>query len=200
MNIGCRELCRWVVVLTMVVLAPFAIAHAETVNIMGTMQASVSDVFSIRFYTDANVLYSTNLPFTNIDPTRSMCYVDTRSAGDGKSDTGIMCESNLGVTWYLKMSVTTTSMPAFPLQNFKFYMDKPWSNLLQGPSNGSLGYPVGWNPVPTSASVIYASGQADENNAGFGTLATLSFAINPQGLSSGVNYRMSVTYTLTTSP
>ncbi|MDP2912905.1 MAG: hypothetical protein Q8N91_02740 [Candidatus Omnitrophota bacterium] len=187
-------------VLMALILSLTGAASAETVTVTGSIDVGVSDYLEISFYTDWKVLYSSAIPFTNINPTQSMCYADSRQPFDGKSDTGIMCQSNLGVTWYLKMGVATTSSPAFPLNQFKFYMGQPWSNILGSQADGTLAYSPGWNPVPQSAATIYTAGATDMNNYGYGTLATLSFVVIPEGLIAGNTYNMNITYTITTSP
>lgn len=181
-------------------LLPAISAHADTATAMAIVQAAVSDVFSIEFYTDANVLYTTNIPFTLINPTKQLCYADGRAEGDGKADTGVVCRSNLNVTWYLKMSVTATSAPAMPLANFKFYMGQPWNRTLNTTADGQLTYTPAWTPVPTASTVIYRAGVNDKNNLPYGTLGTLSFSIYPQGLIAGTTYTMNITYTIATSP
>lgn len=184
-----------------IALAVFAtIANADTATQTATMQAAVSDVFSMDFYTDANVLYTTNIPFTNIDPTKTMCYADGRAEYDGKSDTGVVCRSNLNTTWYLKMSATPVSSPPFPMANFKYYMGQPWNRTLNQAADGSLASTPGWYPVPTSAVVMYTAGINDKSNLPNGTLVTLSFSVNPQGLASGYTYTVNINYTLTVTP
>ncbi|MBI5144378.1 MAG: hypothetical protein HZA30_04860 [Candidatus Omnitrophica bacterium] len=175
-------------------------ANADTVTTTATMQAAVSDVFSMDFYTDAKVLYTTNIPFTNIDPTKSMCYADGRQEYDGKADTGVVCRSNLNTTWYLKMSATAVSSPPFPMANFKYYMGQPWNRTLNVSADGTLSNAPDWYPAPTSPVVMYTAGTNDKSNLPYGTLATLSFSVNPEGLTSGYTYTISINYTLTVTP
>lgn len=189
-----------VMFLVVSILFTAGIASAETVTVVATMQADVKGVMSIEFYNGANILYpyGATIPFTNIDPTQSMCYSDGRTLDNGKSDTGVKCQSNTGETWYLKMGVTSTGSPAFPLDHFKFYMGQPWCKGVL--ADGTLTYPEGqWYLVPQSSSTVYKAGRIDTNNYGDGTIATLSFAVNPEGLSGGANYSMKITYTMTTS-
>ena len=174
-------------------------ANADIATVTATMQAAVSDVFSIEFYTDANVLYSTNIPFTNIDPTKSLCYADSRREYDGKSDTGVVCKSNLNVTWYLKMGATT-STPTFPMANFKYYMGQPWNRNTGQQADGTLAQTPNWYSIPTAPTVVYTSGDLDKSNLPYGALATLSFAIDPRNLYSGVSYIINISYTLATAP
>jgi len=181
-------------------LLPAPAVHADTATAMATIQAGVSDIFSIEFYIDGNVLYNTNIPFTLIDPTKQMCYADSRREYDGKSDTGVLCRTNMNVPWYLKMSVANASAPALPLGNFKFYMGQPWNRTLNKSADGQLTYSPNWTAVPTAPTVIYTAGPSDKNNLPYGTLGTLSFSIYPQGLVAGSTYRVNITYTITTSP
>ena len=164
---------------------------AETVTQTATMQAAVVNIFSIEFYQDANVLYTTNIPFTNIDPARSLCYADGRSEYDGKSDTGVLCRSNLDAIWYLKMDANT-STPSFPLANFKYYMGQPWNRNTGQSADGTLAQSPDWYSVPPSPVVTYTAGTQDKNNSALGTLATLSYAVNPATLYSGVSYIINI--------
>ena len=177
-----KNIFKRVAIPACIVLMLSSAAYSETVTQVASMEAAVTTVFSLEFYTDANILYSTSIPFTNIDPTTSLCYADGRSSGDGKSDTGVLCRSNMNVTWYLKMSVITTSSPPFPLANFKYYMGQPWNMNTSSPADGTLAQSPNWYSVPTAATAVYTAGTLDKNNAALGTLATLSFAINPSGI------------------
>lgn len=177
-------------------------SFAETATQMAIMQAQVGDVFSLEFV-DSNdvpgVVHTNYIPFTQINPTMSMCYSDGRHEGDGKSDNGLLCRSNLGTVWYFKMSVTATTTPAFPLANFKFYMGRPWNRTLDKPADGTLSQSAVWHPVPTGPTVLYMAGPGDLINT-YGTLMTLSYSVFPQGLYSDITYGMTITYTVTTTP
>jgi hypothetical protein len=173
-------------------------AFADTVTQTGTMDFGVNNVFSIEFYTDANVLHGAEgVTFTNMDPSQTFCYSDGRSAGDGKSDTGVLCKTNMNQAWYLKMSVSTAS--DFNLANFKYYMGQPWNRTLNTQADGQLAQSPNWYPVPTAPLTIYTSGAADTSNLPDGTLATFSFAINPTGLVANRSYVIDITYTISTT-
>ncbi|MFH1997058.1 MAG: hypothetical protein ABIJ27_08755 [Candidatus Omnitrophota bacterium] len=169
-------------------------ARADESSLPGTMDAGAESVFSIEFYTDANVLHGAEgFSFSNINPTLSFVQADGRSSGDGKSDNGVVVKSNLGQTWYLKMSVSNST--GFNLANFKYYMGRPWNRTLGIPADGTLPAPD-WCSVPTISTTVYTAGPNDRSNLVWGTLATYSYAINPMGMRSGVVYVMNITYTI----
>ena len=56
-----------------------------------TVNVTAASAFSMEFYTDQNVIYSTTVPFSNVDPTESLVYPNGRAEDDGKSDTGGNC-------------------------------------------------------------------------------------------------------------
>ncbi len=182
------------------VIAPQALVLADTISQPADAGVTVITIFSIEFYTDANVLYSTNLPFT-ITPNKSLCYPDGRAEYDGKSDTGIICRSNLTVPWYLKLSAVAGSSPAFPMQYFKYYMGQPYNrNTDPGqPTDGTLAHKPDWYTIAASPDLVYTSG-SDYSNLPYGTLSTFCFAIDPQDLPGGKSYIVAITYTLTTTP
>jgi len=189
-----------------VFLAAFLIAitaaasHAETVTQTATMQAFVDSIFSLEFIppsTDPTILYTTDIPFTNIDASKSQCYSDGRTVNSGKNDCGLLCRTNMGQVWYLNMTVTANSMPAFPLQNFQFYMGQPTNRTRGEPSDGALSFTKDWHPVPTALTVMYTAGPKEYSNLEFGTLMTLSFAVVPRDIAAGENYYLQITYTLT---
>lgn len=187
----------YIAIMSLIAVAP---AHADTVTQIGTMEGGVYDIFTLEFYTDANVLYSTSLPFTNIDPARSLCYPDGRAEYDGKSDIGLICSTNMNTQWYLKMGATSIGAVQFPMENFKYYMSMPWDRNLGQPSSGTLAHSPAWYSISTSPDILYTSGANDLNNLPFGTLATMSFAISPSGLPAGARYTIRIDFTFTTAP
>jgi len=132
-----------------------------------------------------------------MDPSQTFCYSDGRSSGDGKSDSGVVCKTNMNVPWYLKMSATTAS--SFNIANFKYYMGQPWNRTRSASADGTLAKTPNWYSSPTSPTTMYSSGLYDNNNLPDGTLATFSFAINPAGLISSINYVIDITYTLSST-
>ena len=167
---------------------------------VATMGASVPNIFSMEFYKDSNVLHGAEgVTFTNIDLTSNFIYPDGRSSGDGKSDTGVVCKTNMNTTWYLKMSASTASN--FNLANFKYYIGQPWNRNSGAQADGQLARSPAWYSIPTTMATIYTSGNGDTNNTPFGTLATLSFVINPPtGLVVGAAYDITISYTLSATP
>ncbi|MFC1577019.1 hypothetical protein ACFL3N_01630 [Candidatus Omnitrophota bacterium] len=172
-------------------------AHCADSSSSTDFTISVQNVFSLEFYSDANVLYSTTVPFTNIDPLESIVYPDGRFQDDGKSDTALICRSNVGETWYLKMHSVTT--PPLSHDKIKFYMDKPHNRNTGEGADGSLARSPDWYSIGEDATTVYTAGYKDLSNLPFGTLATFNFAIIPTGLEGGKGYSASITYTMTSS-
>ncbi|MDD5439852.1 MAG: hypothetical protein PHS37_06680 [Candidatus Omnitrophica bacterium] len=172
-------------------------AGADTATTQADGTFDVPQVFSIAFYTDSNVLYSTGIPFSGMDSTKTWVYADGRNEGDGKSDTGCVCSSNLGVTWYLKIHAEAT--PPFSLDKIFYYFGQPWNRTLGAPADGQLARSANWYNLPGSPTVIYIAGNGDKINTPDGTLCTFSFAINPSQLAANRLYNCRIVYTLTTS-
>jgi hypothetical protein len=178
-------------------------ANADTVTQVATIEAFAVSIFSVEFYTEpGKVLYSTMLPFTNINPEQGWCYPDGRQPYDGKSDVGLIFRTNLGVPWYFKLHAQPASTPSFPMAYFKFFISQPYNRNTNPavPTDGQLHNitPGEWNTIPLAATMIYSSG-SDKNNTPFGTLATLSFAIDAQRIPNR-SYTLTITYTLSTTP
>lgn len=173
---------------------------AGAVDISSTTNVSISiqQAFSIQFYTDSNVVYSTTVPFSSIDPSQSMVYPDGRKVNDGKSDVGIICLSNAGKTWYLKLSVQTTA--SLTADKMRYYMDQPYNRNTGGRADGTLSQPARWYPLSSTPTTVYSSGAQDQSNLPFGTLVTFNYALDPSGLEAGQAYSAVITYTLTTAP
>lgn len=174
------------------------LGFADTTTTQGTGTFDVQQVFSLAFYTDANVLYSSNIPFTSMDSTKTWVYADNRRESDGKSDTALTCLSNLGVTWYLKISAQAN--PPFTLDKIFYYFGQPWNRTTSSTADGSLARPASWYNLPASSTVIYIAGNNDKINTPYGTLCSFSFAVNPSKLAANTLYTCTITYTLTTSP
>ncbi|MFC1577015.1 hypothetical protein ACFL3N_01610 [Candidatus Omnitrophota bacterium] len=187
---------RSVFLLIILAFAVSSPARADSSSGGGTMEGGSESVFSIEFYTDANVLHGAEgFSFSNVDPRQTFIQADNRSSGDGNSDNGVVVKSNLNQPWYLKMGAEATSSPNFNLANFKYYMGQPLNRTLGQPADGSYPAPA-WYSVPTGADTIYTAGANDQNNLTEGTLATFSYAINPTGMRSGIVYLMSITFTV----
>jgi hypothetical protein len=191
-----RMIAGFVIVSLLVLVTPGA--YALDTNAATTLNISVQQAFAIEFYTDSNVLYSSTVPFSNVDPTQSMVYADGRRVGDGKSDVGIICMSNAGVPWYLKIHVTSTE--PLTADKVKYYVDQPYNRNTGGRADGTLAQPAKWYPFQLSPTTIYSSGAQDQNNPPFGTLFTFNYALDPSGLEAGKAYSAAITYTLTTAP
>ena len=79
------------------------LSFADTNIVIAGGDFDVPDIWSLEFYTDENVLYTTSVPFTRVDPRDSWVESDGREANPGKSDIGLLCRTNLDTTWYMKM-------------------------------------------------------------------------------------------------
>jgi hypothetical protein len=172
--------------------------NALETSLNTSVNLTATSIFSIEFYVDQNVIYSTTVPFSNIDPTETLVYPNTRSENDGKSDTGVVCISNLGVPWHLQIQGRYSE--GLPENSLKFYYSQPWNRNTGEQTSGGLTYNAQWLAMPEEGTTIYTSGSEDTLNTPFGTLSTFSFAVDPRGLSSERTYTVSVTYTMTTTP
>lgn len=188
-----------IVILSIVILLTLPHkGNAVGSSVSTTVNVTTTSIFSAEFYTDQNVIYSTSVPFSNVDPTKSLVYPNGRSENDGKSDTGVVCIANTGVPWYLKIQGTYSEGM---LQDcVKYYYSQPWNRNTGFQTDGTLTESPQWRPIPKEATTIYTSGKSDTINTPFGTLSTFSFAVDPRGLSSERTYTLSVTYTMTTTP
>jgi len=170
----------------------FAIDNVSNVSI------SIQHVFAIEFYTDQNVLYSNVVPFTDVDPSKSIVYPDNRRENDGRSDVGVVCKSNLGGAWFLKIQLRPTGN--FEPERLKYYVDQPYNRNTGQRADGALARSANWYPFSLNPTTVYIAGAADQSNLPFGTLATFSYSLNPAGLDAGKAYSAAITYTMTTSP
>ncbi|NQU95612.1 MAG: hypothetical protein HQ549_05225 [Candidatus Omnitrophica bacterium] len=181
----------------MVMLFAIAIAGAsyaadQTLN--SNVTASVGSIFSMAFYTDANVLYSTAIPFSTVDPSSAYNYADGRAQDDGKSDVGLTIKSNQGNPWYLKIAMNAASPLLTKLAG---NMGQPTNRNWGTPADGGRTYgDLTWFDLTGAAVTLYTAGTADETNTPEGTLATLSFKVDGSGLAPGP-YTGTITYTLT---
>lgn len=177
-------------------------AEAADLSVSTDIKTTAEVAFKVAMYEPdgTHVLYSTTVPFTNIDPAATFALADGRTVNDGKSDVGLYCISSHGSPWYLKIGITAGNMPENKL---KYYLGQPyiWNGTASVPTDGTITpNPPAWAAIPKgSGTVIYSSGSMDTVNAPFGTLATINFQLDPSGISSG-NYTATVTYTMTTSP
>lgn len=158
---------------------------------------SVQTVFSLEFYTDANVIYSDTVPFTNVDPREAVVYPDNRYRDDGKSDTGVVCRSNAGVVWFLKLHAL--SAPPLTYEKIKYYTEQPYDRNTGERADGTLARSPNWYSIAPDPTTIYTAGYKDKSNLPFGTLSTFNFAINPENLEGGKGYSAAITYTMTTT-
>lgn len=147
-----------------------------------------------------SIVFSDSVPFLNINPKATYALPIGRSPNDGKSDIGINCVSTEGVTWYLKIGITGGNVPPNKL---KYYVGQPyiWTGSKSMETDGAvIPSPPAWTPIPQgSNAVIYRSGDNDTSNMPYGTLVTVNYQLDTQGLVGG-QYTAVVTYTMTTTP
>lgn len=186
-----------IVIATIMVLLAIGItvsAHADELQ-TSAVSATVASEFSLAFYSDANIVHGATVPFGVIDPAATDNLPSGRTSGDGLSDVGLLCTSNAGNTWYLKIDVNGLSPLAGKLD---CYMGQPWDRNVGGPASGGLTY-GDWFTIATAPETVYTAGAGDVVNTPFGTLATLSLRLDGTGLTDGA-YSATVTYTLTETP
>jgi len=192
----------WKNIIGLFVIAAFLILPYQAVAVdsllVSTISVSSFTVFSMEFYTDQNVIYSTTVPFSNVDPTKSIVYPNGRRENDGKSDTGVVCLTNIGAPWHLKVQGVYSE--GLPDNAVKFYYAQPWNRNTGNQADGTVTNRVDWLSLPVTPLTVYTSGTGDLINTPYGTLSTFSFAVDPRNLSSERAYTVQITYTMTTTP
>lgn len=189
---------RFVCTLIAALLLMSSPAIAAESSKSSTVSIAVQNVFSMEFYTDSNVLYRDAVPFTNVDPNKAVVYPDNRSENDGKSDTAVVCKSNIGSQWYLKLHLIPN--PPLTVEKMRYYAGQPYNRNTGGTADGALAQSPQWYAFSNLPSTIYTSGYSDSSNLPFGTLLSLNFSLIPTGLTAGQAYSATVIYTMTTAP
>jgi hypothetical protein len=175
-----------------------ALSFADTATAIATADFSIPEIWFLEVYTDPNVLYTTNVPFTMVDPTDSWVESDGREADSTKNDIGFICMSNLDTAWYLKIQGTTGGL--ITLGKLKYGIWQPWNRNLNQPSDGTIAGGAGWRDMPTSAALVYTSGPLEAINLPLGTLCMFNFAIEPGQLDPTQVYTSTIQFTLTGAP
>ena len=173
-------------------------SFAETDTIIASGSFEVPNIWSLEFYTDQNVLYTTSVPFTRMDPTDNWVESDGREASSGKSDIGLLCRTNLGDTWHMKIQGSVS--PLITVGKLKYGLWQPWNRTMNQPSDGTITVGEGWHDMPTASTAVYTAGHYDESNLPYGTLCMFSFAIDPGRLDPTQTYNCTIQFTLTTTP
>lgn len=176
-----------------------AVPSARAADTTGTSSVSISiqQVFSMEFYTDQNTLYSDTVPFTGVDSAKSFVYADGRMENDGKSDTGVVCKSNAGLAWFLKLHLAPK--PPLTVDKMKYYVDQPYNRNTGGRADGTLTQSANWYIFNATPTTIYTAGYLDKSNLPYGTLFNFNFGLIPSGLDAGRAYTATITYTMTTA-
>jgi len=198
-----HKILLFILVLTVFsMVSSLSYAETKTVILNGTFGSS--PFFSIEFYQDNNTLYTTLVPFTNMDASSNFVMADNRAPYDGKNDVSVLVRTNLNIMWYLKMSASAT--PSIFREHLKFYLGQPWNRSYNppwggAPADGELTIdPPDWTVLPQGPWRAYSAGPHDKINTPGGTLCSYSFAANPGGLDSTTSYQCAITLTLSTTP
>ena len=176
-------------------------SYADTVIVTANGTVTVPEIFTLEFYDQEpdKYLYTSNVPFSNMDPTQTWVTADGRATGDGKNDLGLLCKTNAGEVWYLKIQGSPND--TF-LSKIRYGLWRPWNMKTGQSADGGL--VEGWQPLPAGPATIYAAGSEDLSNLGVedwqqGTLCGLSFAIDPSQLDSTMIHQCTIQFTLTTN-
>ena len=180
-----------------------ASSFAETAMVMATGTFQVSDIFTMEFYDrepDKYLYTTTNIPFGTMDPRKTFVQAEGRQSNDGKNDLGLLCKTNLGEVWYLKIQ---GSPDDFFLSKIKYGFWRPWNMKLGQPADGTLS--EGWHPLPSDFTTVYTAGTNDLSNLGEqwwqeGTLCGFSFAIDPSRLDPTQIYHSTIQFTMAATP
>ncbi len=213
-----KRLIAPLVLMIVVMMSGYVFASESQIN--SSVTASVDGTFSVEFYPrpglddpDANIQFPSGGPitFTNVDPTETIVYPDGRAEGDGKSDVGILCLSNTGEQFYLKIHMTSATVDD---DNLIVYIPANVTYRNDGSTLGGVQHSEGWYPLwKDSAHTVYQADSNHWNTIPWGTLMTFSFALVPSGkftpsqgqpcngepLSSG-SHSATIYYTMTTTP
>lgn len=192
------------VMVCLIVVLFSAPAWAAVTDQAATTKADVTvgDIFRAEFCPPdgSSIMFSDLIPFSDIDPNKTFALPDGRTVGDGKSDIGIRCFSNDAATWYLKIGMTAGNIPEGKL---KYWVSQPyiWTGTASVQTDGTvIPDPPAWTPIAKgSTTPIYRSGPNDTVNMPLGTLITVSFQLDPSGMTKGT-YTATITYTMAVVP
>ncbi len=195
---------------------------ADESQISSLVTANVQNTFTVAFYPrsgvdnpDPNIQFPSGGPilFTDVDPSETIVYPDGRAENDGKSDVGILCLSNIGQQFYLKIHMTSATIED---DNLVVYIPAKAYNRNQDPSEelGGVQHSEGWYPLwKDTPHTVYMADSNHWNTLSWGTLLTFSFALIPSGqftpdvgvpcngtpLSAG-SHSATIYYTMSTTP
>ena len=191
-----KILLSLILVLSVIFAGSYVYAAEAAQN--SSVTVTVGSIFEASFF-DQNISYPTGGPltWTNVDPQSNLERPDGYTVGQG--DVGLVCITNTGDTWYVKLNLTTATLDDKAL----FYLPQPTNRNLSSDSDGTLAYATpgagdAWPVIPDTATVVYTAGYNDTINSPFGTLLSFNFAIDPTGLTAGSSHNATITYTMTT--
>ena len=186
-----------ILLLAIIFLNPASFAETKTIIASGSFSAI--NIWGIEFYLDSKILYTTMIPFTQItDPSKTWAESDGRTLNSAKSDIGLLCRTNLGGPWYMKIEGAASEL--ISVGQLKYGLWQPWNRTRNEFSDGEITGGADWHDMPTSAAVIYTAGPLELINTPYGTLLTFSFAINPSNLRPLQTYNCAIQYTMAASP
>ena len=209
---------KLIAIVTMAVLLG-TVAYAAEDTITSPASVSVLSIFSIEFFdggTTGSVRYPNgDIDFNAYDPSgdETMVFTTQYSDGDLKSDVGVVCRTNIGQDWALKIRMQSGSASFLPTNIAVYKPDVVYDRNTTPSTQYSTGATKQWYIMSDSYETIFTGTGGLQNTAPFGILATFSFAILPTGtakpegqstigsgniLPQGA-YNVSVDYTLTTT-
>ena len=187
-----------IAIATVFVVGMAAVSYAVD-TVTQSAQATVSGVMSIEFAAGSDSTFGSGaIPWTSIDPGGDNNIVPPTGHSGTKCDTAVIAKCNSAPTgWDLKMSISGDLVG-----KVKYYMGQPINRNTSTATNGTVvgGIPAAgsdWPVIPASATAVYQSNN-DTVNVPFGTFIGVSYGLNPVGLTTGVTYNSTITYTIAT--
>ena len=174
---------------TVALLAGSSYLFAASSTVQSDFSATVTGVFQIAFYPRAGIDVSDpTIQFPNgqvtfpaiTDLAVPMVYPTGRAERDGKSDVGILCLTNTGDPWNLKIHMVSTTIGH---DNFIVYIpaNAYFRNNDPATALGGVNFQEGWWKMWDVPTTVYAVYDHYSVNMPWGTLLTFNFAIVPSG-------------------
>lgn len=160
-------------------------------------------IFELMFYRDSGIHYNgaSGVPFGTINIAElqwpNFAESQARRQDSSKSDIGLVCLTNQGVPWALKIQATQS--PLISVAHIKYILWHPWNMSLSEASDGTVVGGADWHEISTAPAATYFSGPKEYSNLYYGTLCKYSFAIDPSRLDPTQTYQCDITFTFTTT-
>lgn len=183
-----RKILAYVMIGILITVPVYALNDIKT----AAVSATVTTVFS------ASVSLNT-VEFGNVQPGD---WKELKTAG-GNYHNEIVCKSNNGQTWYLKVKVDhalTAGANTIPVGNFQ------WNCGWFGSKNGAGGQQgtgvfnhstTAWVPYTTTNDLVYTCGTNEKSNLPNGNGGTFSYALQVPNDQPIGTYTATITYTMT---